>query len=322
MTPRPPAPVPGVCDVEQLAAPGAPAAPDLVIEVPHGADDLRHFEAVRSRLSSPLPERLERFFFVNTDVGAIECARFTALRVLGESSRPRRIWIVRGLVPRTFVDLNRAGGLGHEGFAAAGFTPQVPEYVTDARDVELLGELHRAYLEVALAAHRAACDAGGSSLLLHTYAPRSVGITRVDRGIVAALEDAYRPGEVERWPRRPDAEVIGRDPDDRELSPRAWIDALRARYDAAGVRLAENETYRLHPATTGHVVAARWPDRTLCVEINRGRLADPWVPLEPVRIAPANVERMAAPLAAAWLDWRGSVERERSVGTAQQGDPA
>ena len=59
----------GVCDVETVAGDGLVAAgPRLLIELPHGATRYAHFERLRARLKSPLPEELRQFFFVNTDV--------------------------------------------------------------------------------------------------------------------------------------------------------------------------------------------------------------------------------------------------------------
>jgi hypothetical protein len=117
-------PIPDVCDVEVIRSPGADpeATPDLVFEIPHGATRGRHYEALRARLKSPLPDRLEEFFFINTDVGAHECAEEAArqfvapanypclVEMLGRddlsrinAGPPRQVLLIRGLVPRTFM---------------------------------------------------------------------------------------------------------------------------------------------------------------------------------------------------------------------------
>ena len=73
----------GVVDVEIVrgarARPDAP--PDLLVEVPHGADRRAHYDALRARLRGDLPADLHAFFHVNTDVGAWQLGR-----------RSRRSW--------------------------------------------------------------------------------------------------------------------------------------------------------------------------------------------------------------------------------------
>ena len=72
----------GVCEIEEFAAHGAgrdrkPAR--LLIEVPHGATTATHFAALRRRLRGSYPDDLREFYFVNTDVGAPETARESAV---------------------------------------------------------------------------------------------------------------------------------------------------------------------------------------------------------------------------------------------------
>jgi hypothetical protein len=294
-------------EVEVFRGPAAdPRAPlDLLIEVPHGATRRRHFEAARDRLRSVLPADLEAFFFVNTDVGAPECARQVARLVAGDRAGRRQVLVVRGLVPRTFIDCNRLlDAAGHD-MGAAGFTPVLPEYVTDPADVELLHGLYRRYQEVAGLAYERVCGAGGSALIVHSYAPRSVDIQRVDADIVRALREAYEPQRFATWPERPPVDLISRADDDTLLAPAGWVQAAIRRYAAIDVPVAQNATYRLHPKTLGHRHSVDWPDRVLCLELNRALLADPFTPFEEMRIGSARVERMAAPLAAAWLDRDG-----------------
>jgi len=297
--------VAGVVEVEAVRGPAAdPAAPpDLLLEVPHGATRHEHFAALRGRLRSALPADLEAFFFVNTDVGAFECARRVAELVVAAGTGRRQALVVRSLVPRTFVDCNRLLDAAADDLRAAGFTPALPEYITDPADRELLFELHRGYQDVSARAYRRVCGAGGSALIVHTYAPRSVDITRVDADIVRALRAAYEPEAYARWPERPPVDVISRDGAGALLAPAPLVAAVRARYAACGVRVEENATYHLHPRTLGHRHATAWPGRVLCLEFNRGLLADPFTPFAEMRIGAARVEQLAAPLAAAWLDW-------------------
>ena len=72
----------------------------------------------------------------------------------------------------------------------------------------------------------------------------------------------------------------------------------------AGALVAvDGRTYPLHPSTWGHQHAARWPNRTLCLEIRRDLVADPWDPFVEMRTAPARAARLAAPLADAIGRW-------------------
>lgn len=311
-----------VVEVQLVTPPERPreALPEILIEVPHGATRRIHFEATRDRLVGALPDDLEQFFYVNTDVGSIECARWVARMVtspashgeLEELAEPGEgagwgragvagVLIVRGLVARTFVDCNRVIDGGPTGSLRDGLTPALPDYVTRAEDVATLTRMHGAYQAAAAKAYEAVCGAGGTGLILHTYAPRSVRIDRVDGGIVAALRRAYEPATWARWERRPDVDLITHSVDGEQLAPRALARALRRLYDRFGVEVAENATYRLHAATMGHVHSVRYPGRVLCLEINRGMLADPFTPFEEMSISEAKARRLAAPIAAALL---------------------
>ena len=281
----------------------AARALDLLIEVPHGATERRHFDAVAARLAGPLPAGLEAFFHVNTDEGAPELALALARRLAGDW----RVRVVRALIPRTLIDVNRVVG----GEVAAGMTAGLPPYLRGAADRELLLGLHARYTDLAETAYRDTCGGGGLALALHTYAPRAVEI-EVDDDIVGALRAAYRPEVYGRWRERPEIDLITRTPEGEDLAPRALVEDLRESLRAAGHETAENEAYTLHPASTGHRHARRWPGRVLCVEVRRDLLGDPWVPFEESRIGAAAAERLAAPIAAA-LD-RALRRRER-VGT-------
>ena len=313
--------VPGVCEVERWTAPGADseAPPDLLIEVPHGATRAADYHAVRRRLAGDLPDDLIDFFFVNTDVGAPECAREIAAAVVAPSDHPRAadllgadalaavaaaprsVLVLRCLVPRTFVDCNRALQAADPDYATTGVTKAVQDYVTDPADVRLLTELHAAYHRVASSAFDWICGAGGSALTFHTYAPRSIHLERFDHGIAAALRAAYAPGIYERWPERPAVDLITEAEDGSFLAPPERVRAVKANYAAIGIAAAENASYRLHPATMGYRFSALHPGRVLCVELNRALLAAPFSPFEEMTIGRAEVARMAAPIAAAYL---------------------
>ncbi len=277
-----------LCEVTRRGP--APGVADYLIELPHGATSRIHFDAVRSRLSGTYPEDLEQFFFVNTDVGSPECALAIAdgLARCGAS-----VEILRCLVPRTFIDCNRLVGAEAPG---SEMTPGVPEYVRGGPDVAYLMRIHEEYQAVARQAYDTVCRAGGLALTLHTYAPRSVDIARVDADIVRALRAAYEPGRFERWPLRPAVDIISEDIAGRRLAPAGAIDALRREYAASGIEAVLNATYRLHPETMGYLHSVTHPERVLCVEIRRDLLADPFTPFAESPIGPAKVERMTAPI--------------------------
>ena len=294
------------CAVELHAGPAAdPAAPpELLIEVPHGATLARHFAATRSRLVSDLPRNLEDFFFVNTDVGAPECATRVAREFVSGGRGEGKALVIRGLVPRTFIDCNRDAGVALQGFHQAGFTPAIPPYVTAAGDREFLGRRYAAYQEVARAAYEQICGAGGRGLILHSYAPRSVGIERVEEDIVEQLHRAYSEELYESWPRRPDVDLISESDQGERLASPKLVEKVRAAYAAIGIQAEENATYRLHPATMGYRHSAEYPGQVLCVEISRALLAEPFDPFAEMRIGEEKVARICAPIVEALLSSR------------------
>jgi len=310
--------VEGVCDVERMAARGVDPRQraDLLIELPHGATDEAQYAALRARLRGRLPRDLECFFFVNTDAGAPECARSVAARVIesaeesGRSELPatdrlpvRSVWIVRSLIPRTFIDCNRVVDAEP---AAAALTPAIPPYVADPHDIQLLRELHESYQRTAREAYKIVCGAGGLALTLHTYAPRSVGIDRLDDLIVERLRLAYRAEVYSTWPIRPQVDLITETVDGRKLAPLRLAAAVRDGYARSGIEAAENATYRLHEGTMGLVHSLRHPGRVLCLEINRELLTAEFRPFVPLVIDPQKVDALALPLAVACVAaWSG-----------------
>ena len=86
------------------------------------------------------------------------------------------------------------------------------------------------------------------------------------------------------------------------LAPASVVQAIVRRFAEREIEVARNVTYRLHRDTTGYLHAARYPERVTCVELNRELLADPFSPFEEMRIGRRKVERMAEPLASAYID--------------------
>ncbi|HXV78172.1 MAG TPA: hypothetical protein VD788_17815 [Candidatus Polarisedimenticolaceae bacterium] len=292
--------IPGVCDVERLGR--SAGAPTLLIELPHGATRGSDFDALAARLISMLPDRLREFFFVNTDVGCHEAARLIAARLVDHfrDGPAVEVVIVRSLLPRTLVDCNRL--LAASADDARRMTPAIPSYVDRREDRVMLADLYARYRRLVERAYEALDADRGWALQLHTYAPRSIQIDTIDGSIVETLREAYAPENYDRWRSRPSVELISEDPAGVMLAPARLVTAIKRHYRAAGIELAENETYRLHHDTTGYVDAARRPGRVCCVELNRGLLAEPFAPFEEMRVGAAKLERLAGPLASAYIE--------------------
>ena len=303
-----------ICEVECIAAPGADGAraPDMLFEIPHGATQHRHFAAIRQLMTGDLPRDLADFFFVNTDVGATEIARKVAELVIGTPATrgleapPRRILILRCLIPRTFVDTNRI----LEGDAPAGLSPAVFEYIRESADVERLTALYAAYRAVADLAYELVCGSGGLAFVPHTYAPKTVSIDSFDEGIGKALRRAYEPEQYPEWPTRPAVDLLTATPDGVELAPAGVVAAIRENYAKIGISAVENVTYNLHPATMAYRYSARYPGQVLCLEVARDLLADPFSPFEEMQISPRKVATMSAPIAEALAGEPGWPQRK------------
>ncbi|MEZ4381130.1 MAG: N-formylglutamate amidohydrolase [Nannocystaceae bacterium] len=289
--------LPGICDLSwhpPRDGLGDGPRPALLIEIPHGATEIADYEAVAAGLRSTLPPELEAFFYVNTDIGAPECAERVAA-ALCASDRPVGVLVARCRIPRTFIDCNRVAA-GIPGVVVDGLTPAVASYVDDAADKDVLEDSHRRYHELVSRAYARVCGGGGLALQLHSYAPVSVDIPVIDRDIVDKLRWAYSPEVFPRWGRRPDVDVICESVDGAELADAALVDGLLRAYRELGLEVGASATYRLHPATMGYHYARRFPGQVLCVELSRGRLADPFVPLARSPLSTTEIERLAGPL--------------------------
>ena len=306
--------IPHVADIHRIRGASAPpdAPTDLLIEIPHGATRTEDFRAVDALLKSPLPHGLSDFFHVNTDTGAPELAEAVAHALIEHEPR-RTVTIVRCRIPRTFIDCNRRIDASPEEFRAGKVTPGLMPWITDAEDRALLRGRYEQYVELVRAA-----DAGlgpdGALLLLHTYAPRTVGV-EVDAQIVESLHRAYRPEVEPTWPLRPEIDVIGRGTDGTCHSPPSVFEALREALAAIDVPVADSATYPLHPSTLAWDHVERRPGRVICVEVRRDLLADPFDPFVEMRIGAAKVARLSGPIASAirrsWFpSWRKFCPRD------------
>ncbi|MFK7988130.1 MAG: hypothetical protein AB8I08_19070 [Sandaracinaceae bacterium] len=291
----------GVAFVERVdgveADPSTP--PDLLVEVPHGADERAQYDALASRMRGRLPDDLHEFFHANTDLGAWELGRWVAHELVRRDPH-RSARLIRCLLPRTLVDTNRV-------LEADGLTRGLPSYIEDPQDRALLSALHARYVALAEAAVDEVGRAGGFLLLPHTYGPRTMGIEQVDESIVHALRAAWAPEAWASWPVRPDVDLINRDPDGVEHTPPGLCQALIDAYAEVALAAVEATTYSLHPASQGARFATRYSGQSLCVEVRRDLLVDRFHLLEPNWLDPTKVRRAARPMVdpiRAWLDQR------------------
>jgi hypothetical protein len=292
-----PTSIPHVVDVLTFRGAQAGPTPNLLIEIPHGATRTSDFDDVAQRLTSPLPEGLVDFFHVNTDAGAPELGVALAHRLIRDDPT-KSVAMLRCRVPRTFIDCNRRVDASPEDFKAGKVTPGLMPWVTTEDDRALLLQRYRAYVNAVDEAAALVMPAGGAMLLLHTYAPRSVGV-EVDLNIVRSLHAAYTPEMEPTWPLRPPVDVIGTTVEGQSLAPGAVVARLTASLQTLGVGLANGESYPLHPSTLAHGHVVKWPGRVLCLEVRRDLLADPWTPFAQMRIRDEACGRLAGPFAEA-----------------------
>jgi N-formylglutamate amidohydrolase len=291
--------IPGVAEVEVLRGAGASGGvPDLLIEVPHGADERAHYETLRRALHGDLPAGLEAFFFVNTDTGAWAYGRATARRIIAREPA-RSALLIRSLVPRTFIDCNRPADFGGGELAKGGLTAGIPAYIEDAADKDVLLRLHAQYVALVRRAFDLVCGGGGLALVPHTYGPRTMGIDRVDEDIVQKLEWACAPERETTWPLRPEVDLLTRDGDGNLLAPAGMEDALTAAFTDAGFAPDRNRTYQLTPGALGYEWSRAYAGRVVTLEVRRDLLVERWTALSEMKVVDAKAERVAAVLAQA-----------------------
>ncbi len=292
----PASPFHDVADHYVLAGADASGPARLLIEVPHGADRFAHFQAMAARMVGTLPERLEHFFFVNTDVGAWQLGEAVA-RSLVEQDPTLSVELVRCRIPRTFVDTNRVpGGGGEKDLSEGGMTPGLAPYIDHPDDRRLLARLHGAYLQAVEQRLDAICGEGGIAFLPHTYGPVTMGIDRVDHDIVEKLHWALAPERADTWPLRPEVDVIHADAEGRSYAPEVALEALRRGYEALGIELAENHSYVMHPSTMGMAWSQRHPLRVLSLEVRRDRIVHDWTPFAEMEVHEASVRHFGGPV--------------------------
>lgn len=291
--------IPDVCEVTLFGPARSGATPELVLEVAHGATRARDFDALRAVLEGPYPADLREFYFVNTDVGAPEVALHVAERIAAAAPQ-RALAVVRCLMPRTFLDVNRVIDVDTAPSTSkpGEMTPGLHAWVRSPADRRLLFERYRAYRTLVEGLVDGCCAAGGRAVMVHSYAPRSIDVP-VDEHIVVNLRAAYAPERIESWPLRAPVDLIVDSPSGERLSDPALVERVRAAFVAAGFAVELNGAYSLHPITLAGLLAARHRGRVLCLELRRDLLVPEFTPFRELHVDARKIERIAAPLAAA-----------------------
>lgn len=293
----------GVASVEVLAGPEADLSRpiELLVEVPHGADERAHYDALASRLKSPLPENLHYFFHTNTDIGAWDYGKRVARAVLSERPRARAM-IIRCLVPRTFVDTNRELTAEDE-LKAGGLTGAIAPYVTDPSDLSLLHSLHARYVALVDEAYHQVCGAGGIALTPHTYGPYVLPIAKIDAAIVENLIAAHSPEMLPSLKVRPEIDLLTDTKEEERLADPALTDWVSEGLRQAGFSVALNEAYRLVPGSQTYRLSRRFPQQVFCLEVRRDLLVEEYTPFFSMRVDPERSARVARPIASAISRW-------------------
>ncbi len=306
MSKRLPESIPDIVDVTFIH--GADATPDttprLLIDVPHGATTTHDFESLAALLDSPLPRDLIDFFYVNTDTGAPELAVAIA-QALVAAAPDTSVVITRCRIPRTFIDCNRVIDASPEAFKEGGVAPGLMPWITTAADRALLRARYDAYqsvVQAAMAMLGQDVSNAGAMLLMHTYAPRTVGV-EVDLNIVQSLHAAYAPDVETTWPLRPELDVIGRALDGTLMAPADVVAALTRELATIDHQLGDSSTYALHPSTLGWHHAVALPGRCLCLEARRDLFVERFIPFAQAAIDPHRTAALASPIARALSTW-------------------
>ena len=292
--------IPHILDVQVVAGAQASGTPQLVIELPHGATEHAHYCHHAEQLKGDVPAQLEHFFFVNTDIASPEIAVAMA-EALVEQQPQLSILLLRSLIPRTLIDCNRILSADDAMIQAGKVTPGMPPYIQNTEDISRLVSVHQAYQAAVGEGIDAVCSEGGRLLFVHTYAPRSVGISRVDEQIVEQLHWAYQPEQLVRWPIRPQVDFITQTPDGTPLVDSQWLSHSQDHLKAAGYQLGSGNSYPLHPVTTAYHHAKRYPGQGLCMEVRRDLLVSAFTPFAQMQAHPDKIKRLAEPLANAFL---------------------
>ena len=293
--------IPDICEITTFScSPDLPIR--LLIELPHGATKAKHFENYRQQLlGTTFPQDLAHFFFVNTDVGTPELGMQIAKQFA--SNTTFGAVVIKSLIPRTFIDCNRVIALSADDYKKGGVTPGIPPYVTNQTDLQFLTEQYTKYQKQAQILYEDICQIGGFALMLHSYAPKTVGIATIDDQIVKNLHRVYQPDLYKTWPTRPEIDFITTTLENQRLAPGKLIDQMSTLLREDGFEVEEGKSYPLHPSTTAFSHASSYPDNTLCMEVRRDLLATEFTPFSEMNICQQKVERISVPVSKALSQW-------------------
>ena len=262
--------------------------PKLLIELPHGATTIAQYKAIAQHLPL-ISDNFIEFYFTNTDIGSPEIAR-----TMYEELQSVGVCILRSLIPRTFIDCNRVLGLNQAQYREAKVTPGIPSYVPQQYH-PWLRELHHRYVTQANELYKDICAAGGIALMLHSYAPKSVGISTVDKDIVKKLHWAYSEPQYSSWPFRPEIDLIATTQQNVTLSHPELLKKLTLSYQKSGFTVGQSQTYPMHPSTSAYKFAQHYLGQTVCVEFRRDLLVERFLPCQPMTINKNSIVRIAKP---------------------------
>lgn len=285
----------------------ADLAATIFLEIPHGATTQAHLDAIKT-IGAQAPEDWDTFYWCSTDQGAPEVALEAARRLVDEAwlaerlgdraaqqAAARRVVVIRGLIPRHYIDLNRLW-IDEDEAKKTGLTPIIPSFLKDQPEPGTkLRALYRAYHEAINAQYQQTCQAQGQAMQVHTYSPRSVSAPGGVTG--ALLRDAWSDAKRETWPLRPPGQLITGRADEPPLSDAQLTAMMLARFEQAQLKLSVNDPFSFHPVTTLDALGHRWPGQIMAIELGRDQLTSSYDPLGPWTPSQEAVERFGGALA-------------------------
>lgn len=288
--------------------------PHVFIELPHGATSMEELEYAKTLTREYPGDRHDLFFTANTDQGSPEYGHRLAVLLTQQKEWPEgslsdkayerishlKVCVMRSQMPRTILDVNRLWKRD-EAARRSGLTPGTGPYITHPEDLDFLHNIYDFYQTEAASWYERVCGSGGFAFNLHTYAPISVQ-PKDGEYVVDALWRAYRGGEYDTFPLRPEVELITTPDGEPFLSHRILCDALIKAYGSLGATVAENEPYPLHQSTTAYLHAKNYPGKTLTIELSRKVLAKTFDPFVIMTMDPEQIDRFTRPIAKAFLE--------------------
>lgn len=263
------------------------SAPKLFIELPHGCVHCEEYERFAQYIPS-LPDNLIDFFLVNTDVGTPDLGTAIAKYVQDTCG----VVVLRSRIPRTLIDCNRILSLNEDEYKEGKVTAGIPSYIPTEHH-HWLKNIHHRYTIKAQELFEAVCGQGGIGIMLHSYAPRSVGINSVDHQIVEKLHWAYQEEVYKDWPIRPQVDFIAKTKDNEWFGAAEKILSIKERMEKDGLEVGISSTYPMHPATTAYMHTKKYPNQTLCIEIRRDLLMKDFRPFKRLQVDQVQIDRFA-----------------------------